>query len=64
MVRPIYVVEMGISHRISQVFPRIFCHDDELTTTGKPGLGYQKLSKHRHLDVFEREWVGDYDDRK
>ncbi|KAJ8111526.1 hypothetical protein OPT61_g5899 [Boeremia exigua] len=29
----------------------------------KPGLGYQKLAKYRHLDVFEREWVGDYDDR-
>ncbi|KAF2633545.1 hypothetical protein BU25DRAFT_427050 [Macroventuria anomochaeta] len=29
----------------------------------KPGFGYQKLAKHRHRDVFEREWVGDYDDR-
>ncbi|XPS68045.1 hypothetical protein M3J09_000341 [Ascochyta lentis] len=33
------------------------------TAYRKPGLGYQKLAKHRHLDVFEREWVGDYDDR-
>ncbi|KAF2878579.1 hypothetical protein BDV95DRAFT_624977 [Massariosphaeria phaeospora] len=29
----------------------------------KPGLGYEKLAKHRHVDVFEREWIGDYDDR-
>ncbi|KAF2129101.1 hypothetical protein P153DRAFT_397288 [Dothidotthia symphoricarpi CBS 119687] len=29
----------------------------------EPGLGYQKLSHHRHKDVFEREWTGDYDDR-
>ncbi|KAJ4378681.1 hypothetical protein N0V86_005552 [Didymella sp. IMI 355093] len=29
----------------------------------KPGLGYQKLATHRHRDAFEREWVGDYDDR-
>lgn len=31
---------------------------------GKPGLGYQKLATYRHRDAFEREWVGDYDDRK
>jgi hypothetical protein len=30
----------------------------------KPAFGYQKLARHRHRDVFEREWVGDYDDRK
>lgn len=29
----------------------------------KPGLGYQKLARHRHRDIFEREWTGDYDDR-
>ncbi|ORY04878.1 hypothetical protein BCR34DRAFT_53798 [Clohesyomyces aquaticus] len=29
----------------------------------KPGYAYEKLAKHRHLDWFEREWVGDYDDR-
>ncbi|KAF2471129.1 uncharacterized protein BDR25DRAFT_223590 [Lindgomyces ingoldianus] len=29
----------------------------------KPGYGYEKLATHRHLDCFEREWVGDYDDR-
>ena len=35
-----------------------------LTTTGKPALGYQKLARYRHRDAFEREWVGDYDDRE
>ncbi|KAH7125591.1 hypothetical protein B0J11DRAFT_606082 [Dendryphion nanum] len=29
----------------------------------KPGFGYEKLSQHRHLDWFDREWTGDYDDR-
>jgi hypothetical protein len=29
----------------------------------KPGLGYQKLGQHRHRDIFDREWTGDYDDR-
>ena len=29
----------------------------------KPGLGYQKLAKHRHRDCLDREWTGDYDDR-
>ncbi|KAH7089718.1 hypothetical protein FB567DRAFT_568535 [Paraphoma chrysanthemicola] len=29
----------------------------------KPALGYQKLGQHRHRDVFDREWTGDYDDR-
>jgi hypothetical protein len=29
----------------------------------KPGLGYQKLAQHRHKDIFDREWTGDYDDR-
>ncbi|KAF2183969.1 hypothetical protein K469DRAFT_739696 [Zopfia rhizophila CBS 207.26] len=29
----------------------------------KPGYGYQKLGTYRHLDYFDREWVGDYDDR-
>ncbi|OAL01785.1 hypothetical protein IQ06DRAFT_346405 [Phaeosphaeriaceae sp. SRC1lsM3a] len=29
----------------------------------KPGLGYQKISQHRHRDVFDRQWTGDYDDR-
>jgi hypothetical protein len=29
----------------------------------KPGLGYQKLAQHRHRDIFDREWTGDYDDR-
>ncbi|KAH8712194.1 hypothetical protein GQ44DRAFT_830056 [Phaeosphaeriaceae sp. PMI808] len=29
----------------------------------KPGLGYQKLGKYRHRDIFDREWTGDYDDR-
>ncbi|KAJ4369722.1 hypothetical protein N0V83_005485 [Neocucurbitaria cava] len=29
----------------------------------KPSLGYQKLGQHRHCDVFDREWAGDYDDR-
>jgi hypothetical protein len=29
----------------------------------KPGLGYQKLAQHRHRDVLDREWEGDYDDR-
>ncbi|KAF2826165.1 hypothetical protein CC86DRAFT_406457 [Ophiobolus disseminans] len=29
----------------------------------KPGLAYQKISQHRHRDVFDREWTGDYDDR-
>lgn len=29
----------------------------------KPGLAYQKLGQHRHRDIFDREWTGDYDDR-
>lgn len=29
----------------------------------KPGLGYQKLGQHRHRDILDREWNGDYDDR-
>ncbi|KAL5117062.1 hypothetical protein ACEQ8H_005021 [Pleosporales sp. CAS-2024a] len=29
----------------------------------KPGLQYQKLAQHRHRDIFDREWTGDYDDR-
>jgi hypothetical protein len=31
--------------------------------TGKAGHGYEKLAKHRNIDWFDREWVGDYDDR-
>ena len=27
-------------------------------------MGYQKLARYHHRDAFEREWVGDYDDRK
>jgi hypothetical protein len=30
---------------------------------GKPGLGYVKEATYRHIDWFEREHVGDYDDR-
>lgn len=29
----------------------------------KPGLAYQKIGQHRHRDIFDREWTGDYDDR-
>jgi len=29
----------------------------------KPSLAYQKLAQHRHRDIFDREWTGDYDDR-
>ncbi|KAH9878695.1 hypothetical protein IAQ61_001968 [Plenodomus lingam] len=29
----------------------------------KPGFGYQKLASYRHRDVFDRIWIGDYDDR-
>jgi hypothetical protein len=29
----------------------------------KPGLGYQKIAQHRHRDIFDRVWTGDYDDR-
>ncbi|KAF1917911.1 hypothetical protein BDU57DRAFT_555651 [Ampelomyces quisqualis] len=29
----------------------------------KPGLAYQKLAQHRHRDIFDRVWTGDYDDR-
>lgn len=29
----------------------------------KPAYGYEKLGQYRHLDIFEREWNGDYDDR-
>jgi hypothetical protein len=31
--------------------------------TGKPGKGYEKIATHRNIDWFDREWVGDYDDR-
>jgi len=30
---------------------------------GKPGLSYVKEANHRHVDWFDREYVGDYDDR-
>lgn len=55
---------MGVSACISCVLSRAPQGEYILTSTGKPGLGYQKLAQHRHRDVFEREWAGDYDDRK